>query len=63
MDTEERIYRVVRIDGDYAVLRPENGNRDGGFSGCARHCCRPRSDEGVTVGCRLFEYRIIDPEG
>ncbi|PWM28875.1 MAG: hypothetical protein DBX40_00740 [Clostridiales bacterium] len=62
MDTEERIYRVVRIDGDYAVLRPENGTETEDFP-VARALLPAEVDEGVTVGCRLFEYRIIDPEG
>ena len=43
MDTEERIYRVVRIDGDYAVAAPGERHRDGGFSGCARTAAGPRS--------------------
>ena len=62
MDTEERIYRVVRIDGDYAVLRPENGTETEDFP-VARALLPAEVDGGVKVGGRRFEDRMIGAEG
>lgn len=52
---ETVIYRLVRIDGDYAVLAAEDGNENR----VARALLPPEADEGNIIKWENLSYEII----
>ncbi len=52
---ETVIYRLVRLDGDYAVLESEDGNENR----VARALLPPEADEGNIIKWENLSYEII----
>lgn len=55
MNLETILYKLVQIDGDYAVLVTENGAENR----VARALLPPEADEGNQIKWENFSYEIV----
>jgi hypothetical protein len=53
---EPKDYTVVKIEGEYATLKEENGNE----LFIALALLPIGTDEGTRLHCELFQYEIIE---